>query len=160
MRARLATNQFSRNLTTAMHLLFLLPTRFFFGRANHGQEALHLVQLGPTPIQTSAREMVCFASGTASRLAFLTRKGRLVLLFLFLHYTLFPQECRSSDLFDGWIASLLFVAIVYGYLGRMLLPCGNNPKGMLAFRIQFKYIIKKLSPALHSCCAVMCYQND
>jgi hypothetical protein len=28
MRARLAANQFSRNLTTTMHLLFLLPTRF------------------------------------------------------------------------------------------------------------------------------------
>jgi hypothetical protein len=99
--------------------------------------------------------MVCFASGTVSRLAFLTRKGRLVLLFLFLHYTLFPQECRSSDLFDGWIASLLFVAIVYGYLGRMLLPCGNNPKGMLAFRIQFKYIIKNFhlpcTPVVLSC---------
>jgi hypothetical protein len=75
--------------------------------------------------------------------------------FSFLHYTLFPQECRSSDLFDGWIASLLFVAIVYGYLGRMLLPCGNNPKGMLAFRIQFKYIIKNFhlpcTPVVLSC---------
>jgi hypothetical protein len=161
MRARLATNQFSRKLTTAMHLLFLSPTRFLSVARKPRARSLAPWFNGaqtPTPVFSMGNGLFCIWHRKPLR-RFWFEKDSWFFLFLFLHYTLFPQECRSSDLsFDGWIASLLFVAIAYGYLGRMLLPCGNHPKGMLAFRIHFKYIIKQLSPALRSC-IFMCHRQ-
>lgn len=70
MRARLATNQSSRKLTTAMHLLFLLPTSFFQSRKPRAR-SLALGSMGPTPSPDLSMGTGLFTSGTESHPAFL-----------------------------------------------------------------------------------------
>jgi hypothetical protein len=133
MRARLATNQLSRTLTTTMHLLSLLPTGFLSVAKTTDKKSCTWFN-GANPQSRSQRgKWSVFHSAQKALGRSLCEKDSWFFFFFITHF--FPQECRSSDLFDGWKASLLFVAMVYGYIGRMLLPCGNSPKGMLAFRI-------------------------
>ena len=115
-----------------MHLLFLLPTRFLSVAKITGKKSCTWLN-GALPHTRSqhGKWSVLHLAQKANRRFWCEKDSW---FFLFLHYTLFLKNVVVRTFFDGCTVSLLFVAMVYGYIGRMLLPCGNGPKGMLDFR--------------------------